>query len=229
MQISQVSDHLTKQCNYRIARCEKKNANGDQCKYESTYANMRNTFLRRTVSNALGSERGPGSVSVPDIVAGSSPYISLPYKGLTGDKVLKNLKCVLQRYLPANCTPRFIYKGTKIGSFFRVKDPVEKEHQSNLVYHFTDPENEQQHTEYVGETNVRLGTRIYEHLHTDKASAIGKYLRAANMDVVESNFRVLDRGFDKLFDRKIAEALHIKERQPILNRQVKSYKLQLFN
>ena len=47
--------------------------------------------------------------------------------------------------------------------------------------------------------------------------------------VSESNFKILEKGYAKNVDRKIAEALYIKEFKPKLNEQVKSFKLHLFN
>ena len=44
-----------------------------------------------------------------------------------------------------------------------------------------------------------------------------------------NDFKVLETGFDKDFDRKIAESLFVKQHDPILNKQKVSYKLALFN
>ena len=44
-----------------------------------------------------------------------------------------------------------------------------------------------------------------------------------------SDFRIVDKGFSNTVDRKLAEALYVKELDPVLNRQKKSYNLLLFN
>ena len=44
-----------------------------------------------------------------------------------------------------------------------------------------------------------------------------------------SDFRIIDKGFPNTVDRKLAEALYVKELDPVLNRQKKSYNLLLFN
>ena len=45
----------------------------------------------------------------------------------------------------------------------------------------------------------------------------------------KDDFEILDRGYSNTLNRKLAEALFIKELKPKLNEQVKSYKLNLFN
>ena len=159
------------------------------------------------------------------------PYISLPYKGITGEKVIKNFKNIVRRCLPKNVIPRYIYKGVKLGSFFRVKDSVKWDHQTDLVYSYLDEEilEEDEPTEYVGQTNVRMGTRVYEHCNTDRKSAVYKHLRKYNKEASGLDFTILEKGYGKETDRRIAEAIYAKERKPFLNRQKRTYKLQLFN
>ena len=139
------------------------------------------------------------------------------------------MKNYLGTVLPTDIKPRFTYKGTKLGSFFSVKDRVDVKHQTNLVYGYT-PEGEVglKHG-YVGETKVRLERRSEEHASWDKSSAIYKNSREKNITVSFGDFVVLERGYNKYLDRRIAEALYVKEYQPILNAQKNSYKLKLFN
>ena len=159
------------------------------------------------------------------------PYISLPFKGVKDDQLLKGLKQTIRRCLPSNVIPRFTFTGKKLGSFFRVKDKVKLGHQTNLVYLYNDEEvmREDKPTEYVGMTNVRFETRAYEHCPTDKASAVYKHLQSHNKSGSELDFSIIETGFCKQHDRRIAEALFTKEREPFLNMQKKTYKLELFN
>ena len=157
------------------------------------------------------------------------PYICLPYKGLPGEEVVKKFKNVLKKSLPNNVKPRIIFKGKKLGSCFRIKDKVPLEHESNLIYAFKPAYNAEQVTDYIGETNVRFGTRSYEHCYTDKQSSVFKYKAQNNLEVSKNDFEILDKGFNKTVDRKLAEALYVKELDPILNRQKKSFNLLLFN
>ena len=154
-----------------------------------------------------------------------TPFICLPYKGKAGEDILSKFRDKLTSMLPTSVKPRFAYKGKKLGSYFRVKDVVPLEHQSDCVYAFPSDGD----ADYVGETKVRFGTRTYEHCHTDKKSAVFKYKEANQVVVSPEDFKIIDRGYNKTLDRKLAEALYIKELNPPLNEQVKSYKLCLFN
>ena len=82
---------------------------------------------------------------------------------------------------------------------------------------------------YVGETNVRHGRRVYEHGHWDKKSSIYKYGEVNGIEIKFEDFRIVEKGYPKYLDRRIAEALHVKDFKLVLNEQKQSYKLQLFN
>ena len=83
--------------------------------------------------------------------------------------------------------------------------------------------------EYVGETNVRFGRRVKEHEKWDKASSVNKYGQEKGINIQPNDFKIVEKGYPKYVDRKIAEALHIKDFNPTLNGQQQSYKLQLFD
>ena len=157
------------------------------------------------------------------------PFICLPYRGCAGEKLIKGFKKELREILPQNFKPRFTYKGTKLGSFFSVKDKVEKIHQTNLVYGYIPRDGSKISDGYVGETRVRFERRTHEHAKIDKESAIFKNSKAKNIEVSANDFQILEKGFSKSFDRKIAEALYIKQLNPVLNEQKDSFKLKLFN
>ena len=154
-----------------------------------------------------------------------TPFICLPYKGKAGEDILSKFRDKLSSILPTNVQPRFAFKGKKLGSYFRVKDPVPLEHQSNCVYACPSEGN----PNYIGETSVRYGTRTYEHCFTDKKSAVFKAKRAHEIVVSPEDFKIIDTGYSKTLDRKLAEALYIKDFKTPLNEQVKSAKLCLFN
>ena len=155
-----------------------------------------------------------------------TPFICLQYRGKEGETILANFKRELRNILPDNIKPRFTYKGKKIGSFFRVKDPVPLEHQTDLVYAFK----EGNVTRYVGQTNVRFGTRVDQHSNTDKLSSVYKYKQDKGIDIGPDNFEILDKGYSRTLNRRIAEAMFIKEhKEPELNKQKKTAKLLLFD
>ena len=191
----------------------------------------------QSISQAIPSSDPTSSVQTarPDAQHGSSttnlnmPYICLPYKGTEGEDILRVLKQTLRNLLPNEVKPRFIYKGTKLGSFFAVKDKVQEIHLSNLVYGYVPQGESDLRDGYIGETHVRYGRRTNEHARWDKKSAVYKNSEEKNIEVTHEDFKILERGYPKYFDRKIAEALYIKDFNPVLNRQQHSYKLKLFN
>ena len=157
-----------------------------------------------------------------------NPNFNLPYKGKMGENCLRTFKNQLKNFLPAHVHPRITFKGKKLGSCFRVKDLIKKEHQTDLVYGFIPNLEGNNKIKYIGETNVRLGTRTDEHANSG-SSAINRDSTILNYEVSLDDFIVLDKGYNKVTDRKIAEALYIKDIKPTLNEQIRSHKLQLFN
>ena len=135
----------------------------------------------------------------------------------------------LSECLPKNILPRIIYKGKKIGSYFTIKDKIDNKHLSGIVYGFNVPQMEVNVIHYVGETNVRNETRMYQHTFTDKESAIYQHSQQYNYTALPSNFSILAKGYPKWKDRKICEALFVRDHKPFLNRQKISYKLELFS
>ena len=154
-----------------------------------------------------------------------TPYICLQYKGKEGEIIVSKFRDALKGLLPRNVKPRITFRGKKIGSFFRLKDKVPVEHQTNLIYRF-------RHdgvTKYIGQTNVRYGTRTNQHCHSDKLSSVYKYIQEGHHDISEENFDIIDKGYPKKWNRRLAEALYVKDFKPELNGQAKSTKLLLFN
>ena len=64
-------------------------------------------------------------------------YICLPYKGYEGENIVKRFRKGLKNILPNNIKPIFIYKGTKLDSFFKVKDEIDVAHETDLIYGYT--------------------------------------------------------------------------------------------
>ena len=137
---------------------------------------------------------------------------------------------VLDKHIPDNIKPRFTYKGTKISKFFSPKDKIQEDHQSNLTYAYTRNREirETRTKDYIGETNVRYITRKDEH-KKQKQSSICKEAINNDYPVTDEDFEIMRSGYNKAIDRKISEALYIKDYRPILNEQKISLNLQLFN
>ena len=196
-----------------------------------TKAIEREKSLGISRTNANQGDVNQGDVNQGDVngvvINESYPHICLPYKGREGENTVRKLRRCLNNFLPKEVIPRFTYKSKKTGSYFPIKDKIKTEHQSDLVYSYTQDISEV--IDYIGETNVRFGTRVYEHGNTDKNSSVFKDAQSTGYNVSPNDFQILTKGYPKVKDRKIAEALYIKEFKPRLNEQVSSYKLQLFN
>ena len=110
------------------------------------------------------------------------PLISFPYKGKEGDHIFKRFKNYLSKCLPE-----------KPSSIFHIMDKVKKEQQSNLINSYAKNAEIRKVNEidYIGETNVRYGSRTNEHSRMDKLSAIYKDALKNNYTVSEHDFGVL--------------------------------------
>ena len=62
-------------------------------------------------------------------------FITLPYKGQQGEKVLKSFKTTLHRSLPNNIETKVVYTRAKLGSNFQIKGQRKFDHKHNLVYY----------------------------------------------------------------------------------------------
>ena len=193
-----------------------------------------NGYPSRVVSNSIHEvqqkyeqENSTADVSEEVIVEENAvrPSIILPYKGKEGERIVRQFRRALDRALPANMKPQIVYTGKKVGSYFRIKDKVPIEHQSNLVYSFKVDNS----TRYIGETNVRFGDRSDQHQSTDKKSSVYKFLQENRMIITNDNFEILETGFSNKINRKLAESLYIKDFNPPLNERARSFKLMLFN
>ena len=195
----------------------------------STLNNVTKAIEREKALDISRTNENPGVQANANIelTNESYPHICLPYKGREGENTVKKLKRCLNNFLPNEVIPRFTYKSKKTGSFFAIKDKIKSEHQTDLVYSYK--QNNSEVIDYIGETNVRFESRIYEHCNTDKKSSVYKEAQSTGCNVSPNDFQVLAKGYPKTRDRKIAEALYIKEFKPRLNEQVASYKLKLFN
>ena len=97
---------------------------------------------------------------------------------------------------------------------------MREEHLSNITYGYTKNKEMKGHNEkdYIGKTNVRYSVRTHEHI-SQKQSSIYKHALANNYQVSEDDFEILGKGYKRDIDRKIGEALLIKEFTPVLNEQ----------
>ena len=76
---------------------------------------------------------------------------------------------------------------------------------------------------------MRIERREQEHAKWDTSSAIYNNSVENKISVTSDDFKFLESGFPKSVDRKISEAVYIKDFRPALYGQKVSYKLKLFN
>ena len=154
----------------------------------------------------------------------TQPYMVMPYAGKQGEKIMSKI----MKKMPDKVRPRIVYNGTKLSTFFSVKDKVQKEHCSNIIYYYKSKLDE--NAAYTGETRCRFGKRIQQHRGSDKKSAIVlNYQEKGLPPPSPSEFSILGRNYSNRLKRRIAESLYIKENKSELNVQVDAYKLKLFN
>ena len=113
--------------------------------------------------------------------------------------------------------PRFVYTGKKLGSLFPIKDKVDDKHRSNLIYGYHIPGRETETYHYIGMTKVRHETRIFEHINTDKNSAIYQHKEAHEYTPDPSNFDIIALGYNGWLDRRICNSLYSSDFHPIFN------------
>ena len=93
--------------------------------------------------------------------------ISLPYKGKQGENVIRSLRNTLDKILPQDVEPKFIYTRTKLSAKFQIKDKTKDEHKDDLVYYVKCPECDEG---YVGETGRRLQDQVDKQSGKDSKS-----------------------------------------------------------
>ena len=187
---------------------------------------VRRKFLEPEPEPEPEPEQAPSTseITTNEVPEKKQPYIILPYMGEKGDKILKSLT----RKIPDNVKPKVVYKGTKLATFFSAKDNIKKLHCSNLIYYYKGSGGDEK-DDYTGETKVRLGKRIKQHIREDKESAIFKNFQDKNIDPpTQEDFSILGKNYTNRLKRRIAESLFLKENKSTLNIQQDAYQLKLF-
>ena len=156
-----------------------------------------------------------------------SLVVTLPYKGTKSEALLRSIR----KAITCNsdlAKMQIVYKSRKLSSTFQLKDPTPIEHQHNVVYKVTCPENICKAL-YIGETARRLISRIIENGGKDSNSHVLKHsVTEKHLKVNIANVKILTVNHSKLAMRKILESLYIRHLAPSLNVQEMSVPLQLF-
>ena len=161
--------------------------------------------------------------------------LSLPYRGdiclQTRTKFIKSFKSFLNC-----CKLQIVFKSQmKLANVFRFKDRLPFDLVSGVVYKYTCG---RCNSCYYGETDRRLKVRSGEHIgispltfrrvKPSKESAIRDHLLNCNNMPSFDEFTILAYGHHK-YILEIKESLLIKRDKPILNKNISSAKLSLFD
>ena len=162
-------------------------------------------------------------------------FLSLPYLGeislQTRTKLRKSLKGLLN-----SCKLQTVFKSKrKLSNVFRIKDRLRSDLVCGVVYKYTCS---RCNSTYYGETDRHLKVRSGEHIgmspltfkktKPSKESTIRDHLLNCNNTPSFEEFTILTNGNNK-FDLEIKESLLIKRDRPILNKNISSAELFLFD
>ena len=162
-------------------------------------------------------------------------FFSLPYLGeislQTRTKLRKSLKGLLN-----SCKLQIVFKSQrKLSNVFRFKDRLPSDLVSGVVYKYTCGRCS---STYYGETDRHLKVRSREHIgispltfkktKPSKESAIRDHLLNCNNIPSFEECTILTNGNNK-FNLEIKESLLVKRDRPILNKNISSAKLFLFD
>ena len=156
-------------------------------------------------------------------------FIKLPYIGAKSDFLKRRIREMVEKYCQNKISIKLVFTTCKIGDYFSAKDAVPKMLVSNVIYKFDCASCS---ASYVGETERHYFRRMQEHLGLIKGAAptaVTKHLAASancKANNFASSFSLIDNEAS-MHKRRIMEALYIRDLDPIINRQVKSYKLNL--
>ena len=193
---------------------------------------QRNLFPQTLIRKVMSSYKEPITAissalnTNPSDKTKEKRFFKLPFIGAFSSLANKKLLSIVKKYCNDEIDVKFIFETCKIGQYFSSKDSVPKSLISHVVYHFSCASCG---ACYIGETARHFEQRVDEHLRTDTSSAIYKHLKENNACKRLCNndcFSILDRGQTK-WELKVKEAAHIKLRDPLLNKQVDSYKMKL--
>ena len=116
------------------------------------------------------------------------------------------------------------FSGTKLGSKFKIKDNIAKDHKHGVIYE-VNCQSKRCNANYVGETSRSILVRAEEHAGKD----INSHMYQHTIKPVTIKDCSTSYSNESLFyNRKIRESLFIKSIKPSLNVQGKSAPFKLF-
>ena len=144
----------------------------------------------------------------------------LPYAGPKDKNVIKSMNNNIQRIRPNNVKTRIIYAGRKRGTKFQIKDLTNNQHEHDLIY-YSKCQEPNCDKDYLGETGRKIIERAADHCGKDKQFHLLKHALISNHPVIDlKDLKIIDKDYHgNKYNRKISEALYIKQYRPLLNSQ----------
>ena len=195
---------------------------------ETIIRNEQNNFQREQLDRDITEEEREEKEEEKPVAL----TLNIPYAGGVGEEMVSKLKkyiCNTVNKFEKKVSISAVYKATKIGSRFNIKDKIAFENKHNVVYH-TDCPTKKCKSHYIGQTKCRIEKRTDQHNGSDEKSHLVKHAKKTKHKRVRcTDVKILGSGYRTDFTRKISESLYIKKLKPDLNVQKDSYKLSLFN
>ena len=189
--------------------------------------NFSDSYMGKVMSKFLNATQQNKATAVRKTV-----YLSIPYTGIHGFSLRKNLNQLLSEFYPQVCL-RVVFKSANpVSKFFKMKDIIPEDLSSLIVYKY---QCVCCNATYVGKCVRHYQTRINEHLGRSPRtgnylakplySAIREHCETSNHRISKENFSILASSNSHL-DLNIMEALYQKKIKPSLGRP--SYDLVCF-
>ena len=151
-------------------------------------------------------------------------YIDIPYIGSQSNKLLSELKKLIDIYYP-QVQPCFYFKNNyKIASFFKRCDQPDMLVRSNTIYKYVCHCCQQC---YIGSSQLQMFRRVAQHkgvsfrtnrpLTKPDFSSIREHCNDKDHIFKIDNFSILDSCYSKI-DLKLLESIHIHIEKPSLNK-----------
>ena len=90
--------------------------------------------------------------------------LRIPYAGVQGETLIKNLVRKLKRHIDKPFKLRNIYRTKKLSYYCNTKDKVPEYLKSHILHEFCSPAC---NIKYIGKTDQNFGTRVQEHSGLD--------------------------------------------------------------
>ena len=118
----------------------------------------------------------------------------LTYQGQQRSSLVKSLKRTITKLLPKTTQLEFEFTGSKLSTYFKIKDKTIFESNHDVVYLRTYPENNSLDN-YVGES-ARIPERIIDHNGRDQNSHLLKHSCCKNHpNTSQTDFKIISNGF----------------------------------